>query len=159
MMLFEQLQRLPKVLCLESYLLDMGAADAAQSQGRFRNDPGQSHATAGSQNQLRGFAVRAVSDLAVVAGQGQGVDECAEAAVQVVVLAVSVAGDGAGDTDQSREPASGQEHVDDLCQWGTGIATQAAALFIEGSQAIRLARTQQGSAGGGIAIATAHSPS
>src|SRR5690606_32730741 len=85
-------------------------------------------------------------------------------AVEVMVLAMHVAGNGTADADEARagrdrqEPAARQEDIDQLGQSDPGVAVDRALVRIERMQAVERAGRENVGGQGAVAIAAPHAP-
>jgi hypothetical protein len=139
------LEELIEVLDADGLHLDVRVVDARELQLAGQDETRQAHAAHGGPEQL-GLFVRAAGDHAAVGDeQLDPADVVAEAAVDVMVLAVDVAGDGAPDRHELRaghhrreEPAR-HEGVQDLLEGDPGLTAQPARLGVEVEHAVEAA--------------------
>ncbi len=114
----------------------------AEPQGHLHDEPGQPHAAHGGEEELTLEGGPARDALAVGGHQDQTLDELAERAVAVVVLAVDVAGHARPDRHEPgaggdrREPAARQEYLQDVGEAQPRLAVESPAVAVESQDAI-----------------------
>ena len=142
---------------------DVRALDWLQPYARRQDEPRQTDAAHGRPEDVGVLVTRARQDLAVRRHQLEILDELAECAVSMMVLAVDVIGDRAADRDElgpwkhRREEAPRQEHIEDLRQTDPRFALKYPRRAVEGHHAIepRVVDHRAAAIDGRVAIAAA----
>ena len=159
----EALHHFLQMWCPQRALVDGRAGDAPQIDGGIDDDAGQAHAAAGGVEQRAVLGARTVPHRAIGLQQTQRVHMLAKGAVEMMILAVHIAGDGAAHADETsawhhgQEPATGREAMQDGVETDTGSAGQQTGVGVERKQVIQLAGLHDGARQRAVAVAASQS--
>ena len=142
-------------------LPDPRGLDRPQAQGQAQDRAGQAHAAKGPGEQLGIFGKAAPPDRSVGAKQIEPIDEVAETAVAVVVLAVDIGRrhsaqrDEFGSRGYIRKPAARQERIDHIGEHHARFGDQLPGSLVEGQHPVETAHGDRRRRDGAIAIGPA----